>query len=251
METTGPTVEFLKKIPIFERSSLEILEQIAGHCEEKHFKQGDLILQQGRNNDAYYMLRSGRVAVRVERLTGRETVETLDPPSIFGELSCITGEPCSADIEVIYDSDVLVIEKEALTEVGRKHPDMLSGMVRLLARRLHTTVVRGTRAPEFPVVLLREHPHWEAPASFSEGLTESLAQQIGKQALLVRIGSDQGSDHDSGDLQELGPGAFVTNWRAGDRLRDELVEQLPRWQERFKALIFYPASPDGLAVAAR
>ena len=63
----------------------------------------------------------------------------------------------------------------------------------------------------FGIVLLREHPHWQAPASFSEGLTKSLATQIGEQALLVRIAD---SKADSGEPQELGQQAFVTDWTA-------------------------------------
>jgi NTE family protein len=100
----------------------------------------------------------------------------------------------------------------------------------------------------FGIVLLREHPHWQAPASFSEGLTKSLATQIGEQALLVRVAD---SKADSGKPQELGQQAFVTDWTADDQLREKLVQQLPRWQERFKAIVLRPVGPVAASVMAR
>ncbi|MDA1015525.1 MAG: cyclic nucleotide-binding and patatin-like phospholipase domain-containing protein [Planctomycetota bacterium] len=242
--------EFLKTVPIFANSPIEQLEELAPHCVEQHFAPGELIIEQGRVIDAYYFLRHGRVAVKVDRVTGRDTVAMLDPPTLFGELSCITGEACSADIEVVFDTTVLKLPKDALHSVGKTNPEILLGMVHLLATRLHTTVVQGARAADKPVVILREHPNFEAPSAFSEGLVIALGSLINKPSLLVRIGDVKGSEH--GDLRQLGPHAFSFNWPASLRelsFVEHIAEAVSNWQERFKSIVLYPVGCDRLAIA--
>jgi len=240
--------DFLRTVPMFQGSSDEQLDQIAAICVKQHYHAGDFILEQGQTSQAYYFLCRGRVAARVDRVTGRETVATLDPPAIFGELSCITGEPCSADIEVLYDSEVLMMPRDTLQDIADRQPEVLQGLIWQLAKRLHTTVVQGARAPEFPIVLLREHPTWEASAAFSETLVQSLASQVNRPSLLVKIGGVRAAT----DLRQLSPQACTVSWpaMAGDmELCTSIAAMLPEWQQRFKSIVLHPIGGDRLAIA--
>ena len=240
-------VDFLRTVPIFADSADEQLEHLASRCVARHYKPGELILEQGRPADGYYFLRHGRVAAKVERPEGMQTVATLDPPTIFGELSCITNEVCSADVEALHDVEVLRISQEDLNDAGRTHPGILLGMVRLLARRLHTTVVQGARAVEKPIVVLREHPNFQAPAAFAEGLAQSMAAQSGQQALLVKVGCVKTSD-----IQQFGPNVYRSNWEASGnlhRLTVQIGEKIPEWQERFKTIVLQPIGAERIPMA--
>lgn len=242
-------VEFLATLPVFENLPQEQLEILAPLCVEESYGPGDLIIEQGRTIDSYYFLRKGRVAVKVERTTGRETVAVLDPPTLFGELSCITGEPCSADIEVMFEATVLKLPKARMNEAAKRAPDVLTGMVRLLARRLHTTVVQGARAADQPVVLLREYPSFEAPSAFTEGLVVSLSELVNKPSLLVRIGDVPGP---SRELQRLAGDAYVMNWPATVEQAEfvqQLSTQIPEWQDDFKSIVLYPIGHKRLVIA--
>lgn len=241
--------EFLATLPIFENLPQEQLEALAPLCVEEQYGPGDLIIEQGRTIDCYYFLRHGRVAVKVERVTGRETVAVLDPPTLFGELSCITGEPCSADIEVMFEATVLKLPKDRLNEVGQQATGVLTGMVRLLARRLHTTVVQGARAADQPVVLLREYPSFEAPSAFAEGLVASLSELVSKPSLLVRIGDVSGNAR---ELERLTGDAYVLNWPATvgqSNFVSQIANLIPEWQDDFKSIVLYPIGHERLSIA--
>src|SRR5271169_2859713 len=178
--------EFLASMPMFSGVPREQLDNLASSLREIRYKIGDLVLTQGETSDALYILRSGHLAVRVNRLDARETVALLQPPAIFGELSMITGKTCSADVEVVVDANVLVLPHVAFDNLAASHSELLRGMVQMLGERLHTTNVRGAIAAEPVVALLRVERSWAAPAAFSDELGRSLARQMNADTLVVR-----------------------------------------------------------------
>src|SRR4051794_13855888 len=132
--------KFLATVPIFRDLTPEQLREIAPLCQEQRFQAGTLILQQGAYNETLYFLRSGRLAVRVRKGDTRQTVAHLQPPAVFGELSFITGQACSADVEVAVDADVVVLPKSQISSLGAKREPIIRGMMIVLAERLHDTV---------------------------------------------------------------------------------------------------------------
>src|ERR1051326_1467096 len=156
---------FLAHSPVFRHFPAEKLGEIFPLIERNSYAAGTLILRQGDHSDAIYFLLSGRLAVRIQRGQTRETVAHLNPPDVFGELSFVTGKPCVADVEVIVDAETVRLRKDAMATLSLDRDAILSGLITPIATRLQSTVSRGTRTAEMPVVLLRNHPHWEAPAS--------------------------------------------------------------------------------------
>ena len=76
---------------------------------------------------------TGELAVRVNRRNGRHTVAYLHPPALFGELSFITGRPCSADIDVTVDATVASLPREILEQHSNLMQAILQGATTLLA----------------------------------------------------------------------------------------------------------------------
>src|SRR5262249_42875816 len=148
---------------------------------------------QGSYSEALYFLRSGRMAVRVKKGALRETVAYLQPPAIFGELSFITGRACSADVEVVVDADIVSLPKSALATMAKHRDAIVRGLMTVVAERLHDTVTQGAKAPDRPIVLLRNLPHWEAPRAFASALAKSIQRQSGHDTLLVTLSPDPDS----------------------------------------------------------
>ncbi|HXI40872.1 MAG TPA: patatin-like phospholipase family protein [Bryobacteraceae bacterium] len=233
---------FLANSPVFRHFPAEQLAEILPLLERNSYAAGTVILRQGDHSDAIYFLLSGRLAVRIQRGQTRETVAHLNPPDVFGELSFVTGKPCVADVEVIVDAETVRLRKDAMATLSLDRDAILSGLITPIATRLQSTVSRGTRTAEMPVVLLRNHPHWEAPASFAAELTRSLGRQTGRQTLLVNIGADQDQD-----IQEMGGQAAQCGLaRASDLqdLRVRVADQLTRWKSRFTNVILNPIGGD-------
>lgn len=236
-------VSFLSTVPIFKEVSQDLIAEITPLFREERFPAGTVILYQGKFSDGIYFLRSGRLAVRVQRPEGRETVAFLQPGAVFGELSFITGRTCSADVEVVVDAEVAWLPKDAVSKLPKQRDAILRGMMTVLAERLHDTTTRGTRAAESPVILLRNGAGWEAPYSFAAELGKSLAQQTKRETLVVNITAAAGAQ----ELRPLGEKAFQCDFSAAsqpDTARTELAARLSAWKQRFTNVVLNPVGAE-------
>lgn len=98
----------------------KMLALIAG-MEEKTFAPGDIIINQGDKGDAYYIVKTGRVAVIKKPKDGGapEKVAELKSGSGFGEEAIIRDEPRNATVRAVEDTRVLCLDKK--TFVGILH----------------------------------------------------------------------------------------------------------------------------------
>lgn len=181
---------FLASCPVFEGVPEADIARMAPLFQVKTYSAGSLILRQGGQSAAIYFLRSGRLAVRIQRGQLRETVAMLQPTDIFGELSFLTGKACVADIEVVVDAEVVMLHKDAVPNDPSQRNAILRGLLNAVAVRLQETVKRGHQARELPVVLLEALPNWLAPKAFASALAESFARQTGRETVLITIGGD-------------------------------------------------------------
>ncbi len=230
---------FLSTVPLFKELSQDQVRDIAPLFKQERFSAGTVILYQGKSSSGIYLLRSGRLAVRVQRPEGRETVAYLQPGAVFGELSFITGRTCSADVEVVVDAEVAWFTKDAVAKLPKQRDAILRGMMTVLAERLHDTVTRGTRAAESPVILLNHGRCWDAPLSFASELGGSLARQTRRETLVVNIGAQSPTP----EPRAVGEKSFRYDLSApssAEDLRTDLAAKLPVWKQRFTNVVLNP-----------
>ena len=158
---------FLASCPVFQGVPESDIVQMAPAFETQTFPAGSLILKQGTASSAIYFLRTGRLAVRIQRGQTRDTVAMLQPTDIFGELSFLTGKVVVADIEVVVDAEVVMVHKDRMPTDPVQRAAIQRGLLNAVASRLQDTVKRGGGARELPVVLLRMSPNWAAPSQRS------------------------------------------------------------------------------------
>ena len=242
----GELEPFLGTVEIFRELGPEELRQIARLCRVERHAAGVTILNQGAHSEALYFLRSGQLAVRVRKGDHTETVAHLQPPAVFGELSFITGKACSADVQVVVDAEVVSLAKADLASIETNSEKIMRGMMIVLADRLHGMVTKGPKAPEAPVIVLRNLPGWEAPASFAAELGKSLARQSGAETLVVNL-----SESPTHDIRPLGERAFICAVAAqsDDSGRADLAQRLTAWKKRFTIVVLNPTGANAAAVA--
>ncbi|MCU1330127.1 MAG: hypothetical protein JWN34_5497 [Bryobacterales bacterium] len=181
---------FLASCPVFQGVPESDIVDMAPVFEVKQFAAGSLILKQGTPSAAIYFLKTGRLAVRIQRGQSRETVAMLQPTDIFGELSFLTGKVVVADIEVVVDAEVVMVHKDKMPTDPIQRAAIQRGLLNAVAARLQDTVKRGSQARELPVVLLHALPNWAAPTAFPKALAESFAEQTSRETVLIMIGGD-------------------------------------------------------------
>jgi NTE family protein len=242
----GEMESFLASVELFRELGPDQLREIAPLCQVEQYPAGSIILQQGAPSEALYFLRSGRLAVRVRKEDHKETVALLQPPAVFGELSFITGKGCSADVQVVVDAEVVSLSKSAIARIKENRDKFMFAMMNVLAERLHGMVTQGPKAPESPVVVLRNLAHWPAPMSFAAELAKSLGRQSGVETLVVNLSAS--SDSAIRPLSEL---AFTCSVavESDDSLRADMAQRLTEWKKRFTIVVLSPSGPHAAAVA--
>ena len=239
--------DFLATCPVFHSVPREQIDEIAPLFHEESHPSGSIILHQGGYSDAIYFIRSGRLAARIQRGETRETVAHLQPTDLFGELSFVTGRPCICDVEVDVDANVVLLSKDVLARLPKQREEIMRSLMAVIAARLQQTVTRGTKAQEQPVVLLRNHPKWEAPWCFAAELARSMASQNGRRTLIVNLGSSKEFAVSSIDSMSF---SCDQPAKASDPgLRAQLAQKLTDWKATFDNVILNLVRPDGMEVA--
>lgn len=95
----------LKKIPLFNGLSSAELNMILEMPKSySTFSEGEVILKEGEQDDAFYILLQGKAAVwRHERM-----VNKINPPQFIGEVGFIVGDPRIATVTALSDMVVLM-----------------------------------------------------------------------------------------------------------------------------------------------
>jgi CRP/FNR family transcriptional regulator, cyclic AMP receptor protein len=102
------------------------------HIPVRTYKQGETIFLEGDLGVEFFVIRSGKVEIRL----GNRMLEALDEGDIFGEMALIDSEPRSAAAIAVTDVALVPIrEKQFLFLVGQT-PFFALKVMRVLAGRL-------------------------------------------------------------------------------------------------------------------
>jgi CRP/FNR family transcriptional regulator len=95
----GPSVDLLKKVPLFAGLDKKELEAIAVSMRERRFKAGDTVTQEGAGGVGFFVVEEGQAAVNV----GGESKGSVGPGDYFGEIALINESPRTATLTASTD----------------------------------------------------------------------------------------------------------------------------------------------------
>lgn len=224
-------IEFLGEVSIFAGLDPRLLAEIAEQVEWRHVHGGGILFRQGEEGDALYMVVSGRLRVLLERPDGGGIVRTLREVTrgeTVGELALINGEPRSATVVALRDTELGTLSQQAFTRLLEREPRSVLGLTRMLGRWLtHPSPPRSSSPTTITLVPLgRQSPL----AEFARNLYASLSK-LGKTLHLSSI------------IVERMRGAGTS--QLGDR--DPTYPEVTRWlndQESEYRFILYQADPE-------
>jgi uncharacterized membrane protein len=134
------TLESLRSVPLFASLDDESARDLRSLLSEKTVLQNTRLFRQGETGDAMYLIESGRVRISIRDDDKQEvTLAELAQGDFFGEMSIIDGRQRSADAEVIEDSRLAVLSRDAFLSFVRKKPDVALEMLSALTDRLRRT----------------------------------------------------------------------------------------------------------------
>lgn len=129
----------MKRMPIFSKlpdiGLLTLVEKLV----EIHCKKGDVILEEGAPGQGLFTVHAGKCAV-YRREDPDSTLAELGPGEVFGEMSLLTDQPCSASIRADTDDTIIYkVRKEVVFELTQNYPALANYFSKLLAERLKKT----------------------------------------------------------------------------------------------------------------
>lgn len=152
----GLTVEQLRTIPALATYPAEDLELLAYIAALKSFAAGEVLMREGAEGDACWLLVAGGVAVT--RSTQATPIATLHPGALVGQLALLDRAPRNATVTATTDTAALEVRADAFSNLVRASSPValrfqqqvaLAGVRQLRAatKKLAETAARESLAP--------------------------------------------------------------------------------------------------------
>jgi CRP/FNR family transcriptional regulator, cyclic AMP receptor protein len=101
----------------------------------RSFKAGDVIFRQGDAAEELFVIKSGKVEIRL----GNRVLDTVPELSIFGETALIDRSPRSATALALTDVTLVPVDEKQFLFMVSRTPYFALNVMRALARRLRAT----------------------------------------------------------------------------------------------------------------
>ncbi len=126
----------LAKVELFQEMNEAERSTLAEHLRYAPFMKGELMTRQGAEAHWLYILTKGSGEVFVSTDAGiHKSVAILHAGDFFGEMSLLTGEPRSASLKALEDSECYRLDRKAFDQILHGRPQIAHYLSELLARR--------------------------------------------------------------------------------------------------------------------
>lgn len=128
-------IERLSAVDIFAPLSGDEVAALGQAATSHIFAPGETVIRAGDPGSSMFVVHNGRVSVEVSENGRARTVATLSDGAFFGEMALFTGEPRTASIVAIEETEVLEIGHAAMKSVFENNPDLVESLSYIIAER--------------------------------------------------------------------------------------------------------------------
>jgi len=135
-----PFLQMIADVPMFKGLDEKSIRRFSGVLKTRSFTDGTEIITQGQPGDNLYVILDGTVAVIQQDSDDNELELTeLGEGDCFGEMSLLTGEPCSATIRSKGPATLLSLFKDDFQLMLAEYPSISAHFNKILITRLRNT----------------------------------------------------------------------------------------------------------------
>jgi CRP-like cAMP-binding protein len=139
-------IALLGHVPVFAGLTEYDLAAVAEVSVSRRYAAGEVVFREGDDGDTCYIVRTGLARAVRQHPDGRSiTLSHFSASDIFGELAMFGGEPRSATVDVIEDTEVIAVPGREMQRLMREHPEISVKLIAALAQRLRATNERLAR----------------------------------------------------------------------------------------------------------
>ncbi len=131
---------FLRQIPLFQTLSNDELREIANQLEARQYRRNEVIFWQGGVGEGVYFIKSGIVGITHLSLDKRATsiLTYLKQGDLLGEYGLLFEQnvATSATASALSEVEVLLMKRQDVLDLLKKHPSSAIELIQMLAQRL-------------------------------------------------------------------------------------------------------------------
>lgn len=131
----GAIAERLSAVDIFAPLSADETTMLAQAAVSHVFAPGETVIRAGDPGSSMFVVHKGRVRVQVSENGRSRSVATLNEGDFFGEMALFTGEPRTANVLALEETEVLEIGHAAMKKVFDTNPDLVESLSFIMAER--------------------------------------------------------------------------------------------------------------------
>jgi len=133
-------IDLLKKVSLFEGLNDEELGALAEVALPRVFPKDRVVIMAEEEGDTLFIISSGQVKVSIVSEDGREVIlSILGQGNFFGEMSLLDGNPRSANVTTMSETELLIIRRADFLRLIHRIPDIAIKLLSVLASRLRKT----------------------------------------------------------------------------------------------------------------
>ncbi|MDQ3667431.1 MAG: mechanosensitive ion channel family protein [Acidobacteriota bacterium] len=149
----GIIVDRLSAVDIFAPLTVEETSMLAQAAISHVFAPGETVIRAGDPGSSMFVVHNGRVCVQINDKGKLRTVATLDEGDFFGEMALFTGEPRTANVVALEETEVLEIGHKAMKSLFDTNPGLVESLSYIIVERRQGLTARadtldtGTEGP--------------------------------------------------------------------------------------------------------
>lgn len=131
--------DLIRATELFAELDDDALDRVVSSVVQRDLRRGDVLFTEGAVPEHLYVVEDGRIAIASKSDDGRESVFALmERGELFGEMGLLDGLGRSAEARALEASQVMEIPYAPVRTVFEERPELLWGVVALLAGRLRS-----------------------------------------------------------------------------------------------------------------
>jgi small-conductance mechanosensitive channel/CRP-like cAMP-binding protein len=128
-------IDRLNAVDIFAPLSQEETARLAKNSVRRVFAPGETVIRAGDEGSSMFVVHEGRVSVQISDNGKPRTVNVLNEGDFFGEMALFTGEPRTASVVAVEETEVLEIGFQAMKHLFDTNPDLVESLSHTIAER--------------------------------------------------------------------------------------------------------------------
>lgn len=133
-------IDLLQDVELLADLNDEEMTRVAASAISHRYLRGDVVFAENSEPDKVCVVASGRIAIAKRSIDGRESmVALMERGDVFGEMGLFDGDGRSAEARALEPSELVELPYGPLQDIYKARPELLWGVVQLLAGRLRAT----------------------------------------------------------------------------------------------------------------